>query len=80
MTNEASERGRRVRRIGETRFDGKQDCDVCVRRGWIVITLTKIIMIDNSRGCHDKYGNIRVAIDKFVIDVIDGDCKRRIVC
>ena len=80
MTNEASERGRRVRRIGETRFDGKQDCDVCVRWGWIVITLTKSIIIDNSGGGHDMYGNIRVAIDKVVIDVIDRDCERRIVC
>ena len=80
MTNEASERGRRVRRIGETRFEGKEDCDVCVRRGWIVITLTKSIIIDNSGGGHDMYGNIRVAIDKVVIDVIDRDCERRIVC
>ena len=31
-------------------------------------------------GCHDLYGNIRVAINKFVIDVIDRDCKRRTVC
>ena len=80
MTNEASERGRRVRRLGETRFEGKEDCDVCVRRGWIVITLTKSIIIDNSGGGHDMYGNIRVAIDKVVIDVIDRDCERRIVC
>ena len=31
-------------------------------------------------GCHDLYGNIRVARNKFVIDVIDRDCKRRTVC
>ena len=63
MTNEASEGGTGQATWGDT-VRGKTGLRRLRQEG-IVITLTKIMILDNSGGCHD----IR-AIHKFVIDVI----------